>query len=70
MNNVDMRARMFLNGSVNLARQYNVSLGHEDEQGAFVVHDTAQENMFVWLKNAGFDGEDTDVWMQRNKEMW
>ncbi len=71
MNSFDMRARAFLNGIVSLARQYNVSLGHEDSQGGFIVYDIAQENMFVWLKDASFDGEESGAWVQRRREeMW
>ena len=61
------RAQAFIEGIVRLARQYNVSLGHEDTQGGFIVHDVAQENLFIWLRDARFESESTQDWIERRE---
>ncbi len=53
----EAKATAFIEGIVSLARQYNVSLGHQDGQGAFVVVPMAQENMFAWLRAAEYEGQ-------------
>ncbi len=53
----EAKATAFIEGVVSLARQYNVSLGHQDGQGAFIVVKTAQENMFAWLRAAEYEDQ-------------
>jgi len=45
------KAKAFIEAIVSLESQYGLTLGHEDHEGAFVVHDFNEENV-EWLRDA------------------
>ena len=46
-----MKALEFIERIAELSKDYNLSLGHEDEQGGFIIHVYCKENI-DWLKQA------------------
>ena len=45
------RYRLFLSELVAVCRRHGLSLGHEDSQGAFVIHEYSDDNI-DWLLDA------------------
>ena len=46
----------FLNDIIEVYKKHNLSLAHEDIEGAFVIQDYKEKNI-EWLKQAYFDND-------------
>ena len=55
------KMKKFLRKLNKLYKRYNVSIGHEDFQGGFIIEDYTEHNV-KWMNAASFDfKEDKDV---------
>jgi len=50
-NNKSSKVKDFIEDVVLLCKKYNVSISHEDTQGAFEIRDYDEENI-KWFRNA------------------
>jgi hypothetical protein len=51
----DARAKEFIERIVSLCREYGLSIGHEDEHGAFLIEIGYDENYMNWLRDACYE---------------
>jgi hypothetical protein len=45
----------FINEVLGLCKKYNLSIGHEDTEGGFIVHEGYKEENADWLKDATYE---------------
>ena len=70
----EQRDKAFVEAIVEVYRRFGRSIGHEDEQGAFLVEPLSEGNV-AWLRAARFkeghwEGEPFEVWSARVNSDW